>query len=92
MTKSGVGKTSLACASAIVLGDAERRILIVSTNSASNLDAVLDTRLDSKPTRVSRASSVDALNIDPEQAAFDYRERTVAPHGGDSAPDPSPIV
>jgi arsenite/tail-anchored protein-transporting ATPase len=72
----------LACASAIVLGDSGRRILIVSTDPASNLDAVLDTSLGSRPTTVSRASSVDALNIDPEQAAFDYRERTVAPHRG----------
>ena len=43
--KGGVGKTSLACASAVLLGDAGRRVLIVSTDPASNLDAVLDTQL-----------------------------------------------
>ena len=80
--KGGVGKTSMACASAIFLNDSGRRILIVSTDPASNLDAVLDTRLSSRPTKVSRASGVDALNIDPEQAAFDYRGRTVAPYRG----------
>jgi arsenite/tail-anchored protein-transporting ATPase len=80
--KGGVGKTSLACASAIFLGDSGRRVLIVSTDPASNLDAVLDAKLGSRPTRVSRASGVDALNIDPERAALDYRERTVAPHRG----------
>ena len=80
--KGGVGKTSLACASAIFLGDSGRRVLIVSTDPASNLDAVLDARLGSRPTGVLRASGVDALNIDPEQAALDYRERTVAPHRG----------
>ncbi len=80
--KGGVGKTSLACASAILLGDAGRRVLIVSTDPASNLDAVLDTRLSIHPAEVIGASGVDAMNINPEQAALDYRERTVAPYRG----------
>ncbi len=80
--KGGVGKTSLACASAVFLGDLGRRLLIVSTDPASNLDAVLNTRLGSLPTIVSGASGVEALNIGPEQAALDYRERTVAPYRG----------
>lgn len=78
--KGGVGKTSLACASAILLGSAGRRVLIVSTDPASNLDAVLDTRLGSRPTPIAGASGVDAMNIDPQQAVRDYRERTVAPY------------
>ena len=80
--KGGVGKTSLACASAILLGDGGKKVLIVSTDPASNLDAVLETRLGGRPTGVSGVPGVDALNIDPEQAARDYRERTVAPHQG----------
>ena len=80
--KGGVGKTSLACASAILLGDAGRRVLIVSTDPASNLDAVLDTRLGIHPAEVIGAFGVDAMNINPEQAALDYRERTVAPYRG----------
>jgi arsenite/tail-anchored protein-transporting ATPase len=76
--KGGVGKTSLACASAILLGSAGRRVLIVSTDPASNLDAVLDARLDSRPTPIAGASGVDAMNIDSQQAVRDYRERTVA--------------
>lgn len=78
--KGGVGKTSLACASAILLGGAGRRVLIVSTDPASNLDAVLDTRLGSRPTPIAGAAGVDAMNIDPQQAVRDYRERTVAPY------------
>ena len=54
--KGGVGKTSLACASAILLGDVGRRVLIVSTDPASNLDAVLDTSLGNRPTRVAGVS------------------------------------
>lgn len=80
--KGGVGKTSLACASAVLLADAGRRVLLVSTDPASNLDAVLETRLGNIPTKVAGVSSLEALNIDPEQAARDYRERTVAPYRG----------
>src|SRR5579864_851192 len=63
--KGGVGKTSLACASAVLLGGAARRVLIVSTDPASNLDAVLATRLGIHPTEVIGASGVDAMNINP---------------------------
>jgi arsenite-transporting ATPase len=56
--KGGVGKTSLACASAVLLGDAGRRVLIVSTDPASNLDAVLDTQLGAHPRAVIGASGV----------------------------------
>jgi arsenite/tail-anchored protein-transporting ATPase len=80
--KGGVGKTSLACASAVLLGDAGQRVLIVSTDPASNLDAVLDTQLGVHPIEVIGASGVEAMNINPEQAALDYRERTVAPYRG----------
>ena len=50
--KGGVGKTSLACASAVLLADAGRRVLIVSTDPASNLDAVLNTHLGNSPVDV----------------------------------------
>ena len=80
--KGGVGKTSLACASAVLLGDAGRRVLIVSTDPASNLDAVLDTQLGARPRAINGAIGVEAMNINPEQAALDYRERTVAPYRG----------
>jgi arsenite/tail-anchored protein-transporting ATPase len=80
--KGGVGKTSLACASAILLGDTGRRVLIVSTDPASNLDAVLATPLGNRPTKIAGAPGVDALNINPEQATLEYRERTIAPYRG----------
>jgi arsenite-transporting ATPase len=56
--------------------------LVVSTDPASNLDAVLDTRLGGRPTRIAGAPRVEAMNINPEQAARDYRERTVSPYRG----------
>jgi len=80
--KGGVGKTSLSCATGLALADAGRRVLIVSTDPASNLDEVLGTRLGGAPTAIAGAPGLFALNIDPEAAARDYRERMVAPYRG----------
>jgi arsenite-transporting ATPase len=80
--KGGVGKTSAACATAIGLTDEGKRVLLVSTDPASNLDEVLGVTLTSAPTAVPRVPGLSALNIDPEQAAHDYRERIVGPYRG----------
>jgi len=80
--KGGVGKTSLACATAINLTDAGRRVLLVSTDPASNLDEVLNVPLASSPTPVPEAAGLFALNIDPEAAARAYRDRVVGPVRG----------
>ena len=78
--KGGVGKTSLASACAVQLAEAGRRVLLVSTDPASNLDEVLETRLSDTPTRVTGVPGLSALNIDPEAAAAAYRERMVGPY------------
>ncbi len=80
--KGGVGKTSLACATAISLADAGRRVLLVSTDPASNLDEVLETQLSHEPTQIARAPGLFALNIDPQEAARQYREKIIAPMRG----------
>lgn len=80
--KGGVGKTSLSCATGLALADAGKRVLIVSTDPASNLDEVLGLALSQTPTAVPDAPGLFALNIDPEAAAHDYRERMVAPYRG----------
>ena len=80
--KGGVGKTSLSCATGLALADAGKRVLIVSTDPASNLDEVLATPLGQMPTAIAGAANLFALNIDPEAAARDYRERMVAPYRG----------
>ncbi|MBL8742062.1 MAG: arsenical pump-driving ATPase [Myxococcales bacterium] len=80
--KGGVGKTSVACASAIALAERGRRVLLVSTDPASNLDEVLETPLDGKPRPIAGVSGLCALNIDPEAAALAYRERVVGPYRG----------
>ncbi len=78
--KGGVGKTSLSCAMAVALADAGKRVLLVSTDPASNLDQVLDTRIAGKPTPINTVENLFAVNIDPERAAADYRERVIGPY------------
>jgi arsenite-transporting ATPase len=80
--KGGVGKTSLACATALHLAETGKTVLLVSTDPASNLDEVLETRLSGRPTPVSQVPHLHALNIDPELAASAYRERMVNPYRG----------
>ncbi|HEX7569654.1 MAG TPA: TRC40/GET3/ArsA family transport-energizing ATPase, partial [Verrucomicrobiae bacterium] len=80
--KGGVGKTSLACASAIALADRGQRVLLVSTDPASNLDEVLGVDLTSTPTEVPGVPKLLALNIDPAAAAATYREKLVGPYRG----------
>ena len=75
--KGGVGKTALTCATAIQLADAGRRVLLVSTDPASNLDQMLDVALSDRPTPVPGVPNLSAMNIDPEQAAESYRQRVV---------------
>ena len=78
--KGGVGKTSLSCATGLGMAEAGKRVLIVSTDPASNLDEVLETPLCATPTPV--LPGLFALNIDPEAAAAAYRERMVGPYRG----------
>jgi arsenite-transporting ATPase len=78
--KGGVGKTALACATAIRLADAGKSILLVSTDPASNLDEMLGVSLSNRPTPVPGVARLSALNIDPEKAADDYRERVITPY------------
>lgn len=80
--KGGVGKTSMACATAVALAGAGRRVLLISTDPASNLDEVLETPLGQSPRGAAGIAGLDAMNIDPEEAARAYRERIVAPYRG----------
>lgn len=80
--KGGVGKTSNACATAVVLADAGRRVLLVSTDPASNLAQVLGVTIGSDPTPIPEVTGLFALNVDPEAAARAYRERVVGPYRG----------
>ena len=84
--KGGVGKTSLSTAAALALADAGRRVLLVSTDPASNLDEMLGIELCNQPVPVPGAPGLQVLNIDPEAAADAYRQRVLA-QMGDTASD-----
>ena len=79
--KGGVGKTSLACAVALALADGGKRVLLVSTDPASNLDEMLETPLGATPRPVAGAPALSALNIDPTEAAEAYRQRVLEQMG-----------
>ena len=80
--KGGVGKTSLACATAVALADSGRSVLLVSTDPASNLDEVLGVALSGTPAAIPAAPGLFGLNINPEAAARAYRDRIVGPLRG----------
>ena len=75
--KGGVGKTSLSCAVALALADRGRRVLLVSTDPASNLDEMLEVALSDRPKAVPGTSGLYAMNIDPDRAAEAYRSRVM---------------
>jgi arsenite-transporting ATPase len=79
--KGGVGKTSVSTACAIALADAGRQVLLVSTDSASNLDEMLGIVLANTPVPVPGVPGLSVLNIDPDHAAESYRARVIAQMG-----------
>ena len=80
--KGGVGKTSTACAVATSLADSGKHVLLVSTDPASNLQDVFAMELHSKPTPITEVPRLSAANLDPIEAAAEYRESVIAPYRG----------
>ena len=80
--KGGVGKTSLACAAAVTLADAGRRVLLVSTDPASNVGQVFGVAIGNQVTAIPAVPRLAALEIDPQAAAQGYRERIAGPVRG----------
>lgn len=80
--KGGVGKTSIACATAIQLAEAGKNVLLVSTDPASNVGQVFGVTIGNRMTPIPAVPRLSALEIDPEAAAHAYRERLVGPVRG----------
>lgn len=80
--KGGVGKTSTACAAAVALADSGKRVLLVSTDPASNLQDVFGVALCNHPTPIEEVPNLFAANLDPETAAEEYKAKVVAPYRG----------
>jgi arsenite-transporting ATPase len=80
--KGGVGKTTVASAVAVTLADAGRRVLVVSTDPASNLGDVFGMAVAPEPRGVPGVAGLEVMNLDPDAAAAAYRERVIAPYRG----------
>nr|WP_207733838.1 arsenical pump-driving ATPase [Clostridium sp. 1001275B_160808_H3] len=80
--KGGVGKTSTACATAVSLADEGKKIMLISTDPASNLQDVFDTELNNKGVQIKDVPNLIVANFDPEQAATEYKESVIAPYRG----------
>lgn len=80
--KGGVGKTSMACATALSLADHGKKVLLISTNPASNLQDVFAMELTNKAMQIPDVPNLFVANLDPIQAAAEYRESVVAPYRG----------
>lgn len=78
--KGGVGKTSTACATAVSLAEKGKKVLLVSTDPASNLQDVFNVELTNKPTAVEQLENLFIANIDPEISAKEYKENVVGPY------------
>ena len=79
--KGGVGKTSVSTAVSIALADSGKKVLLVSTDAASNLDEMLGIELSNQPVAVPGVPGMSVLNIDPDAAAQSYRSRVVEQMG-----------
>ncbi|HAX52545.1 arsenical pump-driving ATPase [Muricomes intestini] len=80
--KGGVGKTSVACATAVSLADSGKRVLLISTDPASNLQDVFSMQLTNKGTPIPDVPNMVVANLDPVQAAAEYRENVITPYRG----------
>ena len=80
--KGGVGKTSLACATAVALADNGKNVLLISTDPASNLQDVFNTFIDNKGVQIKEVPNLTVINLNPEEAAGEYRESIIGPYRG----------
>lgn len=80
--KGGVGKTSTACATAVALADEGKKVLLISTDTASNLQDVFETELDGKAKPIKGVDNLEVINLNPLEAAHNYKESVVAPFRG----------
>lgn len=80
--KGGVGKTSIACATAVSLADSGKKVLLISTDPASNLQDVFSMELNNKGTAIPEVPNLVVANLNPMEAAAEYRESVIAPYRG----------
>ena len=77
--KGGVGKTSMACTTGVYYADQGKRTLIVTTDPAANLSDVFEQEIGHKVTKIENIENLYAMEIDPDKATKEYKERSLAP-------------
>lgn len=77
--KGGVGKTSMACTTAVYNADKGLKTLIVTTDPASNLSDVFEQEIGHKITKIDNIENLYAMEINPDEATREYKERSLAP-------------
>lgn len=77
--KGGVGKTTMASATAIHYALSGKKTLIVTTDPASNLADVFEQEIGHKITPIKGIDKLYAMEIDPDEATREYKERIIAP-------------
>lgn len=80
--KGGVGKTSIACSIAVNLADSGKKIMLVSTDPASNLQDIFDIELNNKGVKIKEVPNLTVANFEPEASAAEYRESVIGPFRG----------
>ncbi len=80
--KGGVGKTSASCAVAVALADAGKKVLLVSTDPASNIHEIFGQEIGNEPSPIAAVDGLSALDVDPVKAAEEYREKVIGPYRG----------
>jgi len=77
--KGGVGKTTMACATAIHYASQDKKTLIVTTDPASNLADVFEQEIGHKIAQIKGLKNLFAMEIDPDVATEEYKERIIGP-------------
>lgn len=80
--KGGVGKTSIACSTAINLADNGKQVLLISTDPASNLQDIFKKDLNNKGVKIKEVPNLTVVNLDPIKAADDYKNSVIEPYRG----------
>ena len=80
--KGGVGKTTMAAASAVYFAHHGQKTLIITTDPASNLADVFEQTIGHKITPIEGVNNLFAMELDPDQATQEYKEKTLSPLRG----------
>ena len=78
--KGGVGKTTMASATAIHYATEGKKTLIVTTDPASNLADVFEQEIGHKITAIKDTEGLYAMEINPDEATKEYKEGIIGPY------------